>query len=218
MHEWLIPLRDAVFAQVISADEVVPLYRSANAVSRERLSGTDLDLALSRGEFLMGQALLFEERNQEARLHFLEGMRLAQAVTETSPSALAWLLRAEHLSRLSHIGPWSFTVANGLDVERFANNALSFNSRSAAAQYLVAARWVFAPAAFRNLNRGISMMKAIIENSDMEKDDRFNVYSAIGFAYLQQRNRAAQARPWLERALEIYPTNRFAARLLDGIR
>jgi hypothetical protein len=104
-------------------------------------------------------------------------------------------------------------VANGLDVEKFAKNALAINSRNAAAQYIVAARWVFAPAPFSNHNRGIETMKKILENGDMEKDDIFNVYSAIAYAYIQKKENN-EARPWLVKSLEIYPTNKYAAELL----
>jgi tetratricopeptide (TPR) repeat protein len=36
---------------------------------------------------------------------------------------------------------------------------------------------------------------------------------AIGYAYIQQK-KYADARPWLEKSLEVYPTNKFAAELL----
>jgi tetratricopeptide (TPR) repeat protein len=104
-------------------------------------------------------------------------------------------------------------MSNGLNVEKFAKNALALNSRNAAAQYIVAARWVFAPAPLNNLKRGIEMMQAILVNGDMERDDRFNVHLAIGYAYIQQK-KYDEARPWLLKSLEIYPTNKFAAEQL----
>jgi hypothetical protein len=58
------------------------------------------------------------------------------------------------------------------------------------------------------------MMQDIFTNGDLNKDDLFNVNSAIGYAFLQQR-RPADARPWLLRALEIYPTNKFVTGLLE---
>jgi hypothetical protein len=218
LHDWLVPLREAIYEQRLSADEIRPLYLQMQRAARERLEGISLDLALSRIEYFMGRALLFEERNQEARGHFLEGLSLAQAITETTPCDQSWVLRAENLSYLCQIGPWTFTVANGPNVERFARNALSFNSRNAPAQYLIAARWVFAPSPFNNIRRGIQMMTDIFQNADMEKDDMFNVNAAIGYAHLQQRRGSSEARPWLERALAIYPTNRFAQDLLNSIR
>jgi len=212
--EWLVPLREAVYEQQLRADEIAPLYENAKAASLTRSSGIAQDLALSRCEFFMGRALHFDERKQEAVVHYNEGMRLAEKALEASPSSQAWVLRAENLSQACSIGPWTYTAANGLNVEKFAKNALAFDSRNAAAQFLIAARWVFAPAPFHNHRRGIEMMKEILDNGDLEKDDYFNVYSAIGYGYLQQK-KYDDARPWLEKSLEVYPTNKFAAGLLE---
>ena len=210
---WMIPLRDAIYEQQLNIDGFRRLYNEARTAAQRELSGTALDLALSRCEYLIGRALQEADRNDEARTHYNEGLRLAVRALETSPSAQAWVMRASNLAQLCDLGPWTFTAANGLDVDRFAKNALTFNDRNAAAQYLVAARWVFAPAPFNNVRRGIDMMKAILENSDPEKDDLFLTYSAIGFGYLQRRQ-PNDARPWIQRALNIYPTSTFAAELL----
>jgi Tfp pilus assembly protein PilF len=47
----------------------------------------------------------------------------------------------------------------------------------------------------------------------MDKDDAFNVYTAIAYGYIQQK-KFNDARPWLLKALEIYPSNKYAAELL----
>ncbi|MCL2600200.1 MAG: hypothetical protein FWD88_03365 [Treponema sp.] len=214
LPEWMVNLREAIYEQVLTAEEVRPLYVEAQAAARRNTSGANRYLTLSRAEFFMGRALLFEERNREARPHFAEGLRLAERAVEMSPSADAWVLRAENLAHLIQTSNWTFAMANGLDVERFARNALEFDSRNAAAQYLIAARWIFAPRAFANINRGIEMMTAILTEGDMARDDHFNVVSAIGWAHIQQRN-FGDAVPWLRRALEVYPTNKFAADLLE---
>ena len=213
LPQWLIPLREAVYEQQLSAQEIRPLYLTTKTQAQEQLSGTALDLALSRCEYFMGRALLYEKQSKEAAVHYNEGLRLSEKALAATPSSEAWLLKAENLSQLCSIGPWTFTVANGLDVEKFAKSALAFNDRNAAAQYIVAARWVFAPAPFHNHRKGISMMMEIPNNGDMDKDDRFNVYSAIGYGYIQQR-RFDDARPWLLKALEVYPTNKYVAELL----
>lgn len=214
---WMIPLREAIYEQILSADQVRTLYLSVSATAGTNLSGTALDIALSRCEYFMGRAYLYEERNQEARTHFTEGLRLAERAVSAAPNAEAWALRAENLAHLCQIGSVAYVTVNGPNVERYAKNALTFNSRNALAQYLIAARWVYAPWPFNNIRRGIEMMMDIIDNGNMEKDDRFNVYSAIGYAYIQQR-RSDDARIWLTRSLEIYPTNKYVAELLRSIR
>ena len=213
LPEWMLPLREAVYEQQLNAEQIRPLYTQVKAQAQAQLSGAALDLALSRCEYFMGRAYHYYKQNNEALTHYTEGIRLAERALAAEPSSEAWLMRAENLSQSCAVSSVSFALSNGLNVEKFAKNALALNSRNAAAQYIVAARWVFAPAPFYNHRRGIEMMTAIPNNSDMDKDDRFNVYLAIGYAYVQQR-KYNDARPWLLRSLEIYPTNKYVAELL----
>jgi tetratricopeptide (TPR) repeat protein len=214
LPEWLVPLREALYEQKLDADQIKPLYLAAVTASKANLTGAALDLALSRCEYFMGRAFQYYKRNDEARARYLEGIKLAEKALEAAPSAEAWVMRAENLSQSCAVGSVAYAMSNGLNVEKFAKNALALDSRNAAAQYLVAARWVFAPAPLHNHERGIKMMTDILKNGDMEKDDRFNVNSAIGYAYVQQK-KYADARPWLVKSLEIYPSNKYAAELLE---
>ena len=211
--EWLIPLREAVYEQKLTSAEIKPIYNEAKTASQNNAQGTALDAALSRCEYYMGRALLYEKLGEEARVHFVEGMRLGEKAVAEKPGAEAWLILTENLSQNCGIGPWTYAVKYGLDVEKFAKNALTFNSRNAAAQYIIAARWVFAPAPFNNIKKGIEMMDEIFTNADMDKDDIFNTNIAIGYAYIHQKKHS-DARPWIQKALEIYPTNKYAAELL----
>jgi len=123
---------------------------------------------------------------------------------------------AENISQSCVVRTTSYAIANGLKVEKYSKNALEIDSRNAAAQFMIAARWVYAPSPFHNHNRGIEMLTAIPNGSNMEKDDMFNVYSSIGYAYIQKKDNA-QARVWLSKALEIYPTNKYVQSLLAGL-
>ena len=214
LPEWLVPLREAVYEQKLNADQIKTLYLAAKTAANANCSGAALDLALSRCEYFMARALQYYKRNDEAFAHYIEGIKLAEKALEAAPSVDAWVMRAENLSQSCAVGTVGYAMTNGLNVEKFAKNALALNSRNAAAQYLVAARWVFAPAPLHNHKRGIEMMMDILEKGDMEKDDRFNVNSAIGYAYVQQK-KFADARPWLLKSLEIYPSNKYAAELLE---
>jgi len=217
LPQWMIPLRDSIYEQKLTSDEIVPLYNAAKAAAEQNFSGTALQLLLSRCEFFMGRAYLFEKRNIDANRHFSEGLKIAENLTAADPGSVAWVLRAENLSHLCQIGTVAFVIGNGLNIENYAKTALRYNSRNATAQYVIAARWVYAPAPFHNHKKGIEMMSAIIENGDVEKDDLFNVYSSIGYAYLQQKKHD-EARTWLLKSLEVYPTNKFVNGLLDSIK
>jgi tetratricopeptide (TPR) repeat protein len=213
LPEWQIPLREAVYEQELKADDIVPLYHAVKTAAEVHYTGAALDIALSRCEYLMGRAFQYEKRNNEASIHYTEGIRLAERAIAASPSAEAWVMLAENTSQNCAVRSWAYAMANGLSVEKYAKNALALDRRNATAQYIVAARWVYAPSPFHNYRKGIQMMEAIITEGDMEKDDQFNVYSAIGYAYVQQK-KYADARPWLLKALEVYPGNQHAAGLL----
>ena len=213
LQEWLIPLREAVYEQKLDVDNIKPLYFAAKAAANTNCSGAALDLALSRCEYFMGRAFQYYKRNGEALTHYLEGIKFAEKAVAAAPSAEAWVMQAENLSQSCAVGTVGYAMANGLNVEKFAKSALSLNNRNAAAQIIIAARWVYAPAPLNNLKKGIEMMMNVLEKGDMEKDDRFNVNYAIAYAYVQQK-KYADARPWLLKSLEIYPSNKYAADLL----
>jgi tetratricopeptide (TPR) repeat protein len=216
LPEWFIPLREAIYEQQLTADEIEPMYREISDRARSSLSGATRYLILSRCEYMMGRAYQYEERKNEAIVRYDEGIRMAERAMEIQESAEAWVMLAENLSQSCAVRPASYAMANGLKVERYAKNALAIDSRNAAAQYMIAARWVYAPVPLHNYNRGIQMLSAIPNESDMEKDDMFNVYSAIGYTYKQRRNNA-EAKVWLLKSLEIYPTNKYAQSLLAGL-
>jgi tetratricopeptide (TPR) repeat protein len=214
LPDWFIPLREAVYEQQLKADEIVPLYEAAKKKALENFSGMGQFLMLSRCEYMMGRAYQYEERKAEAAEHYAEGIRQAEQVLKAEASDEAWTMLAENLSQSCAVRSVSYAVANGLNVEKYAKNALALNSRNAPARYMIAARWVFAPAPFYNHKRGIEMMQAILDEADLGKDDFFNVYSAIGYAYVQQK-KYDEARPWLLKSLEVYPTNKYAQSLLE---
>ncbi len=213
LPEWFLPLREALYEQELTSEQIMPIYQDVSARARSSLTGARQLIMLSRCEFLMGKSYHYEERNRESIPYFEEGMRLAREALDISPSAEAWQMLSENLSRLCSVKTAAFAIANGLDVEKYAKNALAIDSRNAAAQILIASRWIYAPPPFHNYNKGIKMMSAIPDESNMQKDDEFNVYVAIGYAYMKQKNKA-QASEWLLKALTIYPSNKYAQSLL----
>jgi tetratricopeptide (TPR) repeat protein len=194
---------------------VDPLYRNALAKAQETLTGRELYIMLSRCEYLMGRAYQYEERKAEAIARYDQGISWAERAQEEGAGTEGWQLLAENISQSCVVRPVSYALANGLKVESYSKKALAENPRNAAAQIMIASRWIYAPAPFHNYRRGIRMMEEIPSASDPEKEDLFNVYSAIGYAYVQQK-KPGDARPWLLKALEIYPTNKYVQSLLNG--
>ena len=216
LPDWFIPLRDAIYEQQLTADEIMPLYKDISAQAKTSLSGAEQYVILSRCEYMMGRAYQYEERKNEAAVHYSEGISLAEKANKIKESSEAWLMLAENISQSCVVRPVSYAMANGLKVEKYSKNSLGIDSRNGAARIIIAARWVYAPSPFNNYNMGIEMMSIIPDECRMDKDDLFNVYSAIGYAYLQQKKHE-QARTWLKKSLEVYPTNKYVQTLLAKI-
>jgi tetratricopeptide (TPR) repeat protein len=212
--DYYLLLRDAIYAQELSADNVVPLYREAVRRAGGNLTGRDLYIMLSRCEYMMGRAYQYEERKDEAAARYTEGISWAEKALEAGADAEGGRMRAENISQSCAVRSVSYAMANGLKVEQYAKKALELDTRNAAALYMIAARWIYAPSPFHNYKKGIQMMEDIITNGDMRRDDSFNVYSAIGYAYYQQK-KFAEARPWFLKSLEVYPTNKYIQGLLE---
>jgi tetratricopeptide (TPR) repeat protein len=214
---WFIPLRDAVFAQTLKAESVAPIYRETKSLAEATLSGGERDAMLSHCELMMGKSFQLDERNDEAIACYERGIALAERSIAAGPSPEAYEMLSANIGQACMLKPRTWVIANGLKVEQNARKALSLNPRNAACLYMVASRWVFGPGIFGNPQRGIAEMEAILNGSaDLEKDDFFNVYSAIAYAYIRlEKNQ--DALPWIRKSLELYPTNKFAGDLLAQI-
>jgi len=214
LPDWYVSLREAIYEQELKADEIAVLYNTVKTRAETSLSGTAQYIMLSRCEYMMGRAYQYEDKKDQAARHYDAGMSWAEKAIEAGESDEAWQMLAENLSQSCAVRSTSYAIANGLKVEKYAKNALALNKRNAAAQCIIAARWVYAPSPFHNHKKGIEMMEAIISGGDMQKDDEFNVYVALAYAYVQLKNQV-QARPWLQKALQVYPSNKYAKKLLS---
>jgi tetratricopeptide (TPR) repeat protein len=215
LPDWYTRLRDAAYEHRLTSGEVLGIFETAKRRAME-VGEAERYVLLARCEFMMGRVFLFEERKEEAGDCFERGIRYAQSALEREESAQGWQMLAENFSWSCMVKPVSWVLANGGKVEKYARNALTLDSGNTAALYLIASRYVYAPAPFSNFKKGIDMMRAILEEFDarLDRDDRFNVWYAIGYAYVQQKNYRA-ALPWLEKSLAVYPTNKFAGNLAE---
>jgi len=219
LPDWYTPLRDAVYSQILTSAEIAGLYTTTRETAQKELSGAPLSVMLSRCEYMMGRSLIYEKKEDQARPCFEKGMDYAQQSLDKEPSAEGWQMLSENLSYLCTVRSTAFVMANGLKVGKYARNALDLDPGNTAAQYLIAARWVYAPAAFRDLKKGIQMMRDILTNYDsrLQKDDRFNVYSSIGYGLNLQKN-YKDAKDWFVKSLEVYPDNKYVKGLLAGLQ
>ncbi|MDR3249129.1 MAG: hypothetical protein LBT39_10140 [Treponema sp.] len=213
LPDWFLPLREAIFEQTLMADAVSVIYNEAAAKARASLSGAELDAILSRCEYMMGRAYQEEKRDAEALVCYEKGIALAERSIGQRPTAEAYEMLSCNYGQACMLKPTTWVMANGLKVEQNAKRALNLDPRNAACQYYIASRWVFGPGILGNPQKGIADMKAILTGADMGKDDYFNVYSSIGYAYIRLKKKQ-DALPWIQKSLAIYPTNKFALGLL----
>ncbi|GHV82760.1 hypothetical protein AGMMS50212_01000 [Spirochaetia bacterium] len=216
LPDFLLPLRDAFYEQTHTAAQAELLTAKTVQTAREILTGFELDNSLSVCEYYLARIYHFELKNEIAMEHYQKGLEFAEKSIKQQPSSTGWEMRAANISQLCTLKPVGWVMLNGLDVEKFAKNSLKLNSRNAGAQYLIASRWVYAPPPFSNVKKGINDMLAILYGAyDSQKDDLFNVYSALAYGYIREK-KIEEAKTWIDKALSVYPTNKYANDLLTG--
>jgi tetratricopeptide (TPR) repeat protein len=208
-------LRDTMYNRQVSANEMQPFYSSAIESAKKTFSGSELLTALSKCEYIMGRAYLYEAQNAQAGEYFDKGAQYAKQAADASNLSDAWLMYAENISQNCSVKPTSYAITNGSKISGLASRVLKMDPANGAALYLSNAQHVYAPAPFNNYKKGIKNLSEILADSSvrMQKDDEFNIISSIGYAYYQLKN-YGEAAAWFTRALEIYPGNEFVAGML----
>lgn len=213
-----ITLRDAVYNSEASANELLPLYDAAVSSAKNVFADDALLVALSRCEYIMGRAYSYEENKEAAGSRYDAGDAYAEEALSIRESATAHLMRGENISQNCSVKPVSYALSHGTKVGGLAKKVLKADKNYGAAMYLQTARYIYAPSPFHNHKKGIKEMQEILNNSSvrLEKDDIFNLTSAIGYGYIQ-RKQTDEARRWLEKALEVYPGNKYVQSLLKDL-
>lgn len=213
-----IALRDAMYNNQYSADGLLPLYDVAVATAKEKFSEDTLLVALSRCEYIMGRAYSYEENKDAAGARYDAGDKFAEQALDIRESATAHLMRGENISQNCSVKPVSYALSHGTKIAGLAKKVLKLDENYGAAMYLQTAQHIYAPSPFHNHKKGIREMQEILEDSSvrLEKDDMFNLISAIGYGYLQ-REEIDEARTWLLKALEVYPGNKYVQSLLKDL-
>jgi len=215
---WYTAFRDAVFGQNISVKDAEQLFQEADRQARESLNSSALSAMLSRCEYLLGRVYLDHNRKDESVIHFEKGVNWAEKSLAESPNAEAYEMLAANIGQLCMIKSKAWVMANGLKVEENAKKALKLDSKNAGALYLIASRWAFGPGILGDPKRGITELKAILNGSaTLQKDISFNVYSGLSYAY-ERLDQYQEALSWVQKALDIYPTNKFALGLQSQIQ
>ena len=213
-----IELRDSMYNSEYTADGLLPLYDKAVASAKEHFSDDALLLALSRCEYIMGRAYSYEENKDEAGNRYDAGDAYAEQALDIRETATAHLMRGENISQNCSVKPVSYALSHGTKVGGLAKKVLKLDENYGAAMYLQTAQHIYAPSPFHNHKKGIREMQEILDDASvrLEKDDVFNLTSAIGYGYMQ-RKELDSARDWFLKALEVYPGNKYVQSLLKDL-
>ena len=218
LPDWYTQLRDAVYSQILSSGDITSLYTTTRDRAGKELSGAALSVMLSRCEYMMGRSYEYEENKDAASACYEKGMNYAQEALDREASPEGWQMLAENIAHACNVRSTTYLMANGTKVERYSKNVLNLDPGNTAAQFMIAARYVYAPSPFNNYKKGLQMLQAILSDYDsrLQRDDRFNVYSSIGYTYSQQKKKD-DAKVWYTKALEVYPDNKYVKKLIAAL-
>jgi tetratricopeptide (TPR) repeat protein len=206
---WLIPLRNAVYEQSLNSTETKPLYEAA-LQKADQYSGAERDILKARCEYFMGRVYQYYHEEEAAERHYERAERFAVRSLEIKETAQGWEMYAAAVSQLCMLRSPAWVMTHGLNVEKFSRNALRLDTRNAPARFMIASRWVYAPWPFGDPQKGINMMNGILDgHSDLQKDDLFNIYIALSYANFRVKN-PTEAENWRQKALGLFPANKFA--------
>jgi tetratricopeptide (TPR) repeat protein len=209
-------LRDAMYNNSLSAS-IKPLYDRAVDAAKKKFTGDALFVALSKCEYMLGRTFQEEEKTNDAIRCYEQSAVFAERAIAVKPYAEAYEMLAGCIGQMCMLKSTSWVMANGLKVEQYAKKALEINPRAAAARFSIASRWAYGPGIFGNPQKGVKEMEAMLDGrADLQKDDFFNAYLAIGYAN-ERLKKYDEACSWVLKSLELYPANKFARDLLSQL-
>jgi tetratricopeptide (TPR) repeat protein len=202
--------RDAVLMQNTGAVQITRLYIAAKEAIEQTLAGANRFIALSRCAYLAGVSVQAEGRKTEAAPYYDQGIAWAEDALSIMPASEGYRYLALNIASSCWVKPIPYALANVGKIEEYVQKALALNPRNLAAQYIIAAQYIYAPWPVGNMRKGAGILREIISQdmNSLEKEDLVNIYLAMA-AVCQKEKKNGEERLWQERALTLYPDNRF---------
>lgn len=214
----LAVFRDAMYADPLNDESLRVLYEQTKTDILASLSDYDMYVAQSRLDYYMGRSYSYAQNKTEAASFYDRSLESAEKALAIRQGPEALLMQGESLSQNCAVKPTSYALAHGMKIGKIAKQAIDADPKNGAALYLLSAQHIYAPSPFNNYRRGIKEMQQILDTSGvrLENDDLFNITSALAYVYIRQE-KYDEALPWIQKALEVYPTNFFALSLQEQI-
>ncbi len=212
-------LRDAAYDESEPIEEIRERYR--RTIQAADADAPDPKLRLYRrslAQLMAGRAERAAGNPEAATGHYEACLASARASLDLGSYSEGYRMMAEAVSQMCLTRGAAFVLANGSSVLRYARQAIALDGNNGRAHIILAAAKIYPPAVLGgDPDRGASLLKRSMEMPDIEKDDWFNIYSGMGVACAKLRLKD-EAAGWLERALRLYPGNRFARREYDRLK
>lgn len=124
-----------------------------------------------------------------------------------------WLY-AQCLSHLATLRGLGSLFVDGSRIQPLAEEAVELDASNVKARLLIASRYVYSPGIWGgDPDKGIAMLEEIRTSGNLDTEDLHNIDVAVGFAHTMAE-RWADAIPFFERALKVYPGNIYAAAMV----
>ena len=204
-------LRDSIYNNDASIDKVEHMASTAHRlIDAENLERDQAAYSHALIEYLTGRAWYNNEGNKaQAAMQYEAAIADIETALDIGETSEVLRLKAEVISQQCLVKSVFYVVANGPKVLSLSRRALELDPENGKALISLAAAKIYPPAAFGgHPQEGIEMMLEALTKPNIEKDDRFNIFSAIGIAYYKL-GKAEEAIHWLAKARDLYPGNRY---------
>jgi tetratricopeptide (TPR) repeat protein len=207
--------RDSVYMQKSSAIQIVRLYNTAKTEIEQTMTEAGLYIALARCAYLAGITFQAEGRKDEAAAYYDQGIAWAENSLSIQATSEGYQYLAANIALACWVRPRSWALKHIGKVEEYAQKALALNPRNIAARYIIAAKYIQAPFPVGNMKKGAALLREILnyDLGSLEKEDLCNIYLAMALV-CQKEKKTDEEKMWQERALALYPANRFRETLL----
>lgn len=218
LPDYYYTFRDAMYnfeKSPIDMEHDLALYTSD---ANSQFSSYEHDIVMARLEYIMGRVYFYHKDKVNARLHYEKGIDYAASAVKVNKCAESLLIYAENVSAACTVKPVGWVMVWGAKIAGWDKKILKLDATNAAALYMLNSQDVYAPKPFCNWGRGLKKMSAMLDNTTLvfDKDDKFNVISAIGYVYSLKKDKE-NAKLWLEKSLTLYPGNKFVKGLIDAL-
>ena len=208
------------------AETLVPEAASSTATSLS--AGTNANAAAEAVKsaanawckYLMARILSQNGNNAEAEKLCDECIQQAEAALKAeglsaNEKACILLVKTDGIALNCNLKPFSYMLAHGLDVKKYAKEVLTLSPKCGPAVFLAGAQLVYAPAPFNNYKKGAAYMISALNDSKMQlsRTDVFDFSCAAATCLLNSKH-PEDALPYLEKAAAIFPDNAMLKGLL----